>query len=384
MIAVTMSQSCNRTYLPRLIRMLLLCALSMLGMRIYSVRADETPSPTPIPAQSGAQLHVGDTIAASLTDPETPDRFVVFGAYGDVLSVGTFPAAGQSEAPHIEIDAPDGSIAGQSDGLTDGVPGALVSALTLPSTGAYIIYIQAADPQALGDYTLSVGADWILRDLDAGTFRLETLAVGALPRPADRQNWQLHVTANTQFTITAQPSGTGTLDPVIEVLSPLGDQLAVAHDFSAYHQAQTDPILAPTTGVYQVRISAYANQSVGAYDLVAHALSAAPTAYLTPQAINLRLDEHVDAGAQFSYPVQGVPGQTISIQVNSRPSGAFDPVLEVYGPSGRRVAMNDDVGPQDADSALQITLDDGAGTYVIRVSGYALMAGDFTLIVQSP
>jgi len=48
------------------------------------------------------------------------------------------------------------------------------------------------------------------------------------------------------------------------------------------------------------------------------------------------------------------------------------------------VAINDDLSPQNADSALQITLDDGAGTYSIRVAGYALMAGDFTLIVRSP
>lgn len=368
----------------RPIRTLLVCALAVLGIRTSPVHADGTPDPTPIHAQSGAQLHVGDTVTASLADPDTPDRFVVFGAYGDILSVGIFPAAGQPEAPHVEIDAPDGSIAAQSDGMTDGVPGALVSALTLPSTGAYIIYVQAADKQALGVYTLSIGGDWILRDLNGGSFQMETPAVGALPRPADRQNWLLRVTANTQFTITAQPSGSGSLDPVIEVLSPLGDRLAVAHDFSTIHLAQTDPILAPTTGVYQVRISAYANQSIGAYDLVARELAAPPTPYLTPQAINQQLDAHVDVGSQFTYVIQGVPGQTISIQVNSRPAGAFDPVLEVYGPSGRRVAINDDVSRHNADSALQITLDDGAGTYLIRVTGYALMAGNFTLIIHSP
>jgi len=381
MIAMIMFRYGNLCHVPRLIRTIFLCVLTVLVARTGSIRADETP--TPDHAQSGAQLHVGDTIVGSLVDSNVPDRFVVFGAYGDLLTAGVFPAAGQTEAPHLEIDAPDGSIAAQSDGLTDGVPAALVSALTLPSTGAYIIYVQTADNQALGAYTLSVSADWTLRDLNAGPFRLEALAVGTLFRPADRQTWKLRLAENTQFTITAQPSGSGTLDPVIEVLSPLGDRLAVAHDFSAAHLAQTGLLLAPTTGVYQVRVSAYANQSVGPYDLVAHTV-AAPTPYLTPQPIDQRLDGHVDAGSQFTYSFQGVPGQTVSIEVHSHPSGAFDPVLEVYGPSGRRVAMNDDVTPQDADSALQITLNDGAGTYSIRVSGYALMAGNFLLSVQSP
>lgn len=361
-----------------------LCLLCLLVAQPVCIQADGTPTPTPFAAQSGAQLHIGDTITSVLADPNAPDRFVVFGAYGDLLSVGAFPTSRQALAPHIEIDAPDGSVVAQSDGLTDGVPSALVSALTLPSTGAYVIYVQAADKTALGAYTLSVGNDWILRDLDGGPFRLETPVVGALPRPADRQTWQLRLTAGAQFTITAQSSGSGTLDPVIEVLTPLGDRLAVAHNFSAAHQATTELLTAPTGGVYQVRISAYANQSIGAYDLVAHALAAAPTPYLTPQAINQQLDGHVAAGSQFTYPFQGVPGQTVSIQVHSRPAGAFDPVLELIGPSGRRVALNDDVSSQNVDSALQITLNDGAGTYLIRVSGYALMAGDFTLTVRSP
>ncbi len=357
----------------------------LLNLLSSTVQADPgTPTPAPAHVESGAQIQPGQIVTSVLSDLNTPDRFVVFGAYGDLISIGAFPAHEQTRAPSLEIDGPDGSIVGQSDGLTDGVPAALVSALQLPSTGAYIIYVSAADSQALGDYTLIVGSDWTLRDVNGGTLRLDTPAVGKLDRPADRQLWTVRLSAGIQFTLGAQPAGSGLLDPVIEVLSPLGDRLAVAHDASVGHYAQTATLTAPTTGDYLIRVSAYTNQSIGAYDLVARTVTLpSPIAAATAQTIALKVDGQVAAGAQFTQPFQGAPGQVFLIEVRSNPPGAFDAVLELIGPSGRRIALNDDRSPQNVDPLLRVALNDGAGTYLIRVSGYALTGGSFTLIVFS-
>ncbi len=327
----------------------------------------------------GDPLHIGDSVSGKLTDLDTPDRYVVFGAYGDLMSLGVFPQTAGNHSPTLEIDAPDGSVAASADGSTN----ALVSAFRLPSTGAYEVYVKAAQPDQLVAYTLTVGAGWILRDLDAGTLSLNTVVTGSLPRYADRQVWKLDIPANTPFTVLAQPSGSSLLDPVLEIVAPNGDQLAVAHDASPAHSALTQTVTATDAGTYLIRVSAFTNTTTGGYELIARNLPGTPTPVVTTQAIDQRIDGHVAHGAQFSSTFQGVPGQTVSIAVHARPPGSFDPLLEVYGPSGRRVAIDDDLGAGNTDAGLSVTLDDGIGTYTIRVSGYALMAGDFTLIVHA-
>src|ERR1700694_3765285 len=70
-------------------------------------------------AAASTQLHIGDTIAGALTDPDTPDQYVVFGAFGDLLSVGVFPDTPGAPSPSLEIDGPDGSVVASDNGSTE-------------------------------------------------------------------------------------------------------------------------------------------------------------------------------------------------------------------------------------------------------------------------
>jgi hypothetical protein len=350
---------------------------------IYADTPTWTPTlpPTPDHVDTGAQITVGGTVAGNLIDPTTPDRFALVGAYGDLLTIGLFPAHGQIRAPGLTLYAPDGSVTATTNGDQDRAT--LLSGVTLSSTGAYILYVQAADKESIGAYTLSIGTGWILRDLDSGTLRLEVPGNGVIPRAADRQRWTIRLAAGMQFTVSAQAVNSA-LDPVLEVLSPLGDRLTVAHDFGSTHNALTTPISAPADGIYTIYISAFANQTVGAYQVVVNAQPATPTPYLTAQPIDQTLYARVSNGGQYNYSFQGVPGQTVTMEAHSQPAGTFDPVLEIYGPSGRRVAINDDATPGSGDSVLHVTLNDSIGLYTIHVTGYALSAGAFVLVVRSP
>jgi len=352
------------------IGLILLSSAFSIGSKVHRVAADKP-------------LHIGDTVSGALSELESPDRYVLFGAYDDLLSVGVFPDNSGDHSPSLEIDAPDGSIVASAIGSTD----ALVSALRLPSTGAYILYVKADQPNALVHYSLTVGAGWILRDLDGGTLSAGKSVQGKLPRHADRQVWRLTAAAQSTFTVLAQPQGDSTLDPVIEVVMPNGDQLTVAHDFSSSHSALTSVISLPNAGIYTIKISAYINQTVGAYDLIVRLLPATSTPpptltpFVTSQPIEQRIDGHVAQGTQYGSTFGGVPGQRVTITVHGK--NGFDPLLEIYGPSGRRAAIADDVSAVSTDAALTLTLDDGIGMYTIRVTGYALSAGDFTLTVHS-
>lgn len=364
-----------------------LCALiigsGLLAFHAPVATAQQATSPaTTQPVSMGNQLHVGESINSTLTDADVPDHYAVFGAYGDLISVGLFPAQDSKLLPALEMYAPDGSLAASAEGTT----GALISAFRLPSTGAYIIYAKTTQPKALGAYTLSVGSGWILRDLDGNPLRLGSPYSGALLRLGDRQVWRLDLRAGAAFSVAVQPSANSPLDPVIEVLTPNGDQLAVAHDLSNANSAATGLLSAPTTGTYLVRISGYINKSIGAYDLIVRAPSATPTPVLniTAEPLDQKIEASVGQGSQYSQVFRGIPGQTVTIEIHAKQPGQFDPILEVYGPSGRRIAEADDISPDNSDARLNVMLDDGVGVYTVRVSGYALLPGEFTLIMHSP
>ena len=96
-----------------------------------------TASLTPVHVDNGGELAIGASASSDLRDPTSPDRFVIIGAYGDLLSIGVFPAHGQIRAPGMTLFAPDGTVAATTNGDQDRA--ALLSAVTLPSSGAYIL-----------------------------------------------------------------------------------------------------------------------------------------------------------------------------------------------------------------------------------------------------
>ncbi len=364
---------------------LCLCSL-MLGLGQSSVRfavaQTATPSATATPGTPSRPLKIGVSMDGTLTDPNKPDRYAIFGAYGDLISVGMFPAQTGQLIPAFDVYAPDGSLVASVVGKSE----ALLSAFRLPSTGAYIIYAKPGTPTGFGAYTISVGSGWILRDLDGNPLRMGSPYSGALLRLGDRQVWQIDLRAGTTFNVAAQPSAGSPLDPVIEVIMPGGEQLAVAHDLNAANSATTTILSAPTSGTYLIRISAYVNKSVGAYDLIVRAPPSTPTPALniTAEPLDEKITASVGQGAQYSHIFRGIPGQTVTIEVHAQPPGSFDPLVELYGPSGRRVAEADDMSADNADALLKTTLNDGVGGYTIRVAGYALLPGTFILIVRSP
>jgi hypothetical protein len=189
------------------------------------------------------------------------------------------------------------------------------------------------------------------------------------------------------FMISAQPAADSKVDPVIEVIAPDGRLLTTAHDFSDANTARTKPINVPVAGTYQVLISAYQNATIGPYLVVATSINTAPAtapSRKTPQPISIASDGHVNAGERFTTLFDGIQGQTVAIRVSAAGNAPFDPVVEVFGPSGRRVAINDDEASNSANAALSMILDDGDGVYTVKISGYALMGGDFSLYIRSP
>jgi hypothetical protein len=333
--------------------------------------------PTP-PALPSKLIHIGDSIEGVITLPGAVERYIFFGKVGERVTIGVFTQPGQDFTPALTLYAPNG--AALVDQTSSGQ--VLASSVELPNSGAYILVLRAGKINAIGGFTLSLGAGAQLRELEGETLKLNRPARGTLLRAGDRQVWTFEARSGMVFSVLAQPTGASKIDPVITIIAPDGEKVLEAHDLSNLNSARTPSIPVPVGGVYQIQITDYTNQATGDYDLIIQPViiptAAVVAANFAP--ISIEVQGRVEPGSRYTNFFTGAQGQIVLIRVNGQ--GGFDPVVEVVGPSGRRVAFADD-DPGSIDVTLRLTLDDGNGIYTIKIYGYALLAGDFSLSVQS-
>ena len=343
-----------------------------------AVTTAATAAPTTVAAvDSGTQVRIGQTVQGVITDPQQVDHFAVFGAAGTTISVGIWPAPDSKLVPSIIMYAPNGKDVATAAGPT----GAIVSGYTLPATGAYIIYVHGNQNQSSGPYILTVGDGYTLRDLDGGTITPEASYQGNLERSGDRQNWTINLPANATLSIDATPVGNN-LQPQVEILGPDGKRIGASTLDPASHAARVAPVVTQQEGRYSIRVNGLPGKDTGSYTLVAHVPKIVPTATFSV-AVDQTIEADVAQDERYTYSFKAVPGLVVLVEVRAKVKGEFDPVVELYGPSGRRIAMNDDNSPDSTNAVLQVGLDDGIGTYTIQVHGYAMTPGAFTLHVKS-
>jgi hypothetical protein len=335
-----------------------------------------TITPTVVEAvQSGAQIRVGQTVEGEIHDAQQVDRIAVFGAAGTLISVGMFPAEDSKLIPSFIMYAPNGEQAG----LASGAPAAILSAYLLPSTGAYILYVRGYRGESTGAYTLTVREGLTLRDIGGGPIMPDVSVQGGLLRSGDREIWSIELPANATIAVdTAQSQ----FDPLVEIVGPDGKLLASAQPNNATHVTRIAGVTTMLQGRHEIRVSAARPGSTGPYAVTAHILMILPTATFS-LVLDESIDAEVDEGQRYTYTFKGVPGEVVLIQARERAAGGFDPIIELYGPSGRRLALVDDNNPDSTDAILQISLDDGVGLYTVQVYGYAMTPGAFTLTVKS-
>ena len=104
----------------------------------------------------------------------------------------------------------------------------------------------------------------------------------------------------------------------------------------------------------------------------------APAALAIPGAITGILDK---PNAEAKYPLTGKKGDRWSILVEARRFGSpIDPMLKLFGPDGKQVAMNDDL-PGTTDAGLEFTVP-ADGAYQLVVGDTSGSAGSRTAIFR--
>jgi hypothetical protein len=326
--------------------------------------------------QSGAQIRIGQTVQGAILSPDQVDRFMVFGPVGAVISVGMFPAEDSSLVPSLIMYAPNGD----QVGTAAGVP-AIIGGYTLPATGAYILYVHGSRGESVGAYTLTIGDGPALRDLDGGLVVPDVPSSGTLLRSGDRETWSLVLPANATIAVDVS-SSQGKLDTLVEVVGPDGKVLATGQASPATHVAKIVSATTTVQGRHLIRVRAARMGSTGAYTLLARVVKIVPTATFAV-IFDQTFEEDLDEGERFTYSFKGISGEVVLVEAHARVPNGFDPVIELYGPSGRRLAVVDDISAENTDAILQIALDDGPGAYSVLVYGYAMTPGAFTVRIKA-
>lgn len=364
------------------------------GDYVLTVQAGALPTPTFVPATAtpvatvaptivagaaeGTQVRIGQTVQGVLTDPQDVDHFAIFGPAGATISVGIWPTQGSSLVPSFIMYAPNGKDVASAVGAD----GAIVSGYTLPSTGAYIIYVHGNQSQSSGPYILTVGDGLTLRDIEGGALTPEASYQGNLERRGDRQTWTLDLPANATLSVEGTPSGNNLLLQ-LEIVGPGGKRVGYSILDPVSHIARIAPLVTTQQGQYKVRVNGLSGKDVGSYALVAHVPKIEPTATFAV-AVDQTIQAEVAQDERYTYSFKAVPGMVLLVEARARVKGEFDPVVELYGPSGRRLAVNDDSSPDATEAILQVGLDDGIGAYTVQVHGYAMTPGAFTLHIATP
>lgn len=143
-----------------------------------------------------------------------------------------------------------------------------------------------------------------------------------------------------------------------------------------WHHETTDARLvyhSPIGGRYSILANTFAADETGSYQLSVRLLS-----FGDPEVIQAELVADPDQAPEVDWfrPIEGRPGQTVSILMSS---DEVDSYLELIHPDRGMIAFNDDHSPGTLDARIIHTFDDNA-TYRIRATSFSRQdEGGFSL-----
>ncbi|MBD2459629.1 trypsin-like peptidase domain-containing protein [Oscillatoria sp. FACHB-1407] len=174
----------------------------------------------------------------------------------------------------------------------------------------------------------------------------------------------------------------GEIDTYLILLTPDGSDLAQDDDGGGGTNSRIVATL-PATGTYTVFANSYGAGEVGAYNLrvVTQGGTSAGPAPTPPRSVPgqtgliLREEGVLGPGAQVlesdgslyrEHSFRGNAGQTVTITMESN---EFDTYLILVGPDNQVIDQNDDIGPENFNSSITVTLPT-SGTYRVIANAY--------------
>jgi hypothetical protein len=348
------------------------------------------PTPTPIAitltphlstAIPGNRLEDHVPIIEHISRPGEFDRFPIFAAAGETLTIAVSPLGLSQLLPAMEIYGPTGElVASAASGESNAGTDALVAMLRIPVTGAYVVFVKGVNETTTGDYVVAygVGASW--QNVRRGLIEPDIQYSNEVSRRGLRDEWTVFLNQGDIISIAVSPT-TNALDPVLELVAPDGSLVAMDDNGGGGVNALIGGARIPVSGLYHIYVTPANAASFGPYSLIWHYVNLAATATIIPATIPvLQFDDVVPPDTYLFYPFQGHAGGQVLIRVVAAPGSTLDPVAALLGPDGTVIAENDD-GGSNLNVRFYADLPED-GTYTVRVNGY-LSSGAFELLVDA-
>ena len=169
----------------------------------------------------------------------------------------------------------------------------------------------------------------------------------------------------------------GSLDPYLDLYTSQGSRAVSDDDSGGNGNSLIADYTLPSTGRY--RIAARGYSGTGSFDLTVSGggSSGCGGAIQFGQTVNARIS---NAGQQCQFMFSGANTAAVNIIMEKLDSG-LDPYIELYDPSGRKVAADDD-SAGDYNSEIRNYVLRGSGTYTVVARSYAIyQTGDFRLML---
>jgi hypothetical protein len=340
----------------------------------------ETLTPAIPTAVLGNRLESHVPVSQRILEEGDFDRFPIFAAAGEYLTIGVSPLGLSQFEAEIEIYGPTGELVASAtsrDGIAE--RDALIPMMPVPLTGVYVVFVKGLNNASTGDYYVSYGVGPSREDTLRGLTQSDTVYNGDVLRRGLRDVWSLHLNAGDILTAAVSPTS-DTLNPLLELVGPDGSLVAIDANGGGGRNALINSARAPVSGLYRLRVTPVNAASFGPYTLVWRYVNLAPTPTLPPATIPmLDFDDFAPENEYLFYPFQGQAGQQVLVRVIAEPGSTLDPVAAVLGPDGSVIGEQDDrEGNLNPRFYVELPED---GTYTVRVNGY-LSSGPFRLLVD--
>ncbi len=339
----------------------------------------ETLTPDVPTAVIGNRLEDHVPVSQVISNEGEFDRFPIFAAAGEYLTIGVSPLGLSAFEPYVEIFGPTGELVASAS-TTDGIAArdALIPMMPVPLTGVYVVFVKGLDDESTGDYSVSYGIGPSRENTLRGLTEPDSVYNGEIIRRGLRDVWSLYLNAGDIITAAVSPS-TNTLDPFLELVGPDGSLVATDDNSGGGFNPLINSATAPVSGLYRLRVTPVNAATSGPYTLVWRYVNIAPTPTTAPELIPIMdYDDFVPENTYLFYPFHGRAGQQVLVRVNAGAGSTLDPVAAVLGPDGNVIAEQDDrEGSLNPRFFVELPED---GTYTVRVNGY-LSSGPFQLNV---
>lgn len=268
---------------------------------------------------------------------------------------------------------------------------------TLPVSGPYLLIVRGLEPEAIGAYTLDLGAMTrpaaTVQGIRAGETR-----VGELGPEDDFTDdfsyYEIFTFQGRAGERVVASMRAADFDTYLEVGRWDGRTLSFLDSNDDGSEASTDSRLAftiPATGAYALRATSLGPQASGSFSvsLEAAGSAASPGGSTAPTASTLSgdlssTDARLDDGSYFDvYSYTGVPGERVTVTLRSAEFDTFLVLGHPDGQGGFSPLASDDDGAGGTDSELTADIPAG-GVLLIRANSLSAgQTGRYTISIRS-